>query len=552
MHKTHAISLGNLVFSLEEDAYKKLDHYLSQIKKIFADNPDKDEIIADIENSIADTFTKKLSKSKQVITVSDVNKVIKDMGDIKDFQDNEAVSTPPHEAIATQKKLFRDSDNQVIAGVCAGLAAYFNIDVRWIRLLFGLLVFTPVSGLIIIAYFILWLSIPEAKTIVEKMQMKGESATLSTIESSIKERNISADTNKESAFSQILLAPFRISARVLEFAGPILLYIIGIMTIFVSTVLSIGATAATGAFLFFKDSPSIQTPLAHFPATLLEYVLVVIIYLAVLVPLIYLIFLGISIMKRKYVLSQSVTLGLLGAWIIIVSAGVVTTIGLPGLSQKFIVSQQITKNVPTATFKNIEVNGAYIVKIVPGPYQFVTIRGSADEVNRTGITTANDGTLKIQRKEPVEFCLLCRHDDITIEITTPDIRKVRLFGATETEMNGFSSLNSLDISLFGASEMRVNDLDVKQLNVDLQGSTELTLQGKADTLSATMMGATEFNAFGLETKTARLAATGTSEVTVSVSDFLKVDSSGPAEIRYRGNPKTDINTKGLGEVTKVE
>src|SRR5690606_6755312 len=83
------------------------------------------------------------------------------------------------------KKLFRNPDDRVIGGVSSGLAAYFDIDVLWVRLAFVGLVFAGGSGFVI--YLILWIITPVAKSITERIEMKGGAITLSNIESTIQE-----------------------------------------------------------------------------------------------------------------------------------------------------------------------------------------------------------------------------------------------------------------------------------------------------------------------------------------------------------------------------
>ena len=56
------------------------------------------------------------------------------------------------------KKLYRSRKNHIIAGVCGGLATYFNIDPTWIRLIFILLFFAGGSALLI--YLLMWMLVP--------------------------------------------------------------------------------------------------------------------------------------------------------------------------------------------------------------------------------------------------------------------------------------------------------------------------------------------------------------------------------------------------------
>ena len=57
------------------------------------------------------------------------------------------------------KRLLRLRNGRMVAGVCAGLAAYFKVDVNLVRLVFG--VFTIFYGLGILVYLIAWTILPE-------------------------------------------------------------------------------------------------------------------------------------------------------------------------------------------------------------------------------------------------------------------------------------------------------------------------------------------------------------------------------------------------------
>ena len=121
--------------------------------------------------------------------------------------------------INENKRLYRDGDNEILGGVAYGLGNYFGIDPALVRVLFILSIF--IGGFGILAYLILWVSIPEAKTVGEKMNMKGYSLTLENIEKFIKEK-LSKKDGKENLFVKIILFPFRI-------IGPIILGIISII-----------------------------------------------------------------------------------------------------------------------------------------------------------------------------------------------------------------------------------------------------------------------------------------------------------------------------------
>ncbi|RZL45338.1 MAG: PspC domain-containing protein [Pedobacter sp.] len=134
MKKTIIINIGNSIIHIEEDAYEILTAYLNEIKQHFAKNADDFEIVTDIENRIAEMFAEILEAGKkQVIEITDVQNVIAQMGSVKDFIGEEEEETPKaqqHVNYEGAKKLYRDTDDGVIAGVCAGLGHYLNIEAR--------------------------------------------------------------------------------------------------------------------------------------------------------------------------------------------------------------------------------------------------------------------------------------------------------------------------------------------------------------------------------------------------------------------------------------
>ncbi|MDB5236782.1 MAG: hypothetical protein JWR44_3775, partial [Hymenobacter sp.] len=88
------------------------------------------------------------------------------------------------------RRLFRDTGSGKIAGVGAGLAAYFNIDVTLVRVL--LLAGLFAGGFTFLLYIILWIVLTEAKTVSDKMRMRGDAVTLEGSDSRLRAKE-SAD-----------------------------------------------------------------------------------------------------------------------------------------------------------------------------------------------------------------------------------------------------------------------------------------------------------------------------------------------------------------------
>lgn len=277
MKKTFTISLGHSVFNVEEDAYDVLKIYLDSIKNYFQKMENDSEIISDFELRIAENFSSKLSSGKQYINLTDVKEVIQIMGSLDDFQ--EIYDDDQTEEVKEEKKennkLYRDSSNRIIAGVCSGIAEYFKIDPIIVRILFFIAVplnlivyiifwigipskdFNPdlrkilyrdkengviggvakglsnylkidaniirvvfvvslfFGGAGLLFYLLLWFFTKEAKTIGEKMNMSGFNVNLSNIEDFIKKKTKNLNS-PENTLTKVFLFPFRLLAPLIN------------------------------------------------------------------------------------------------------------------------------------------------------------------------------------------------------------------------------------------------------------------------------------------------------------------------------------------------
>lgn len=179
MKKTHNVNIGNSIVHIEEDAYEMLTVYLNEVKHHFSKSADDFEIVTDIENRIAEMLAEILAtQQKQVINIEDVQSVVRQMGSVRDFENLE--ENEGGEAVSEEydpiRKLYRDTDKAMVAGVCSGLAHYLDIQTKWVRLFMFLSIFIFGAGLLV--YLIFWIMVPKAKTRIEKMEMRGEETNL--------------------------------------------------------------------------------------------------------------------------------------------------------------------------------------------------------------------------------------------------------------------------------------------------------------------------------------------------------------------------------------
>jgi phage shock protein PspC (stress-responsive transcriptional regulator) len=214
MNKTIIININGIVFHIEEDAYEILKNYMTDVKRHFMNSADSVEITTDIENRIAEMFAELLQKDgKQVIVEQDVNEVIGQMGSVSDFENADDAKSAPYTYDTEGRRLFRDPDDHLVAGVCAGIANYFDIDAVWVRLIFAL--FFPIAGTGFLLYIILWIVVPKAVTRADRMAMKGEKQNLQGFKKNL-EDELSSVRQNFSNFSDEA-KPFVYKAR--DFTG---------------------------------------------------------------------------------------------------------------------------------------------------------------------------------------------------------------------------------------------------------------------------------------------------------------------------------------------
>lgn len=190
MNKTVNINLGGMFFHIDEDAYQKLTRYFDAIKRSLSNSSGQDEIIKDIEMRVSELLNDKQKTEKHVVGLKDVDDVIAVMGQPEDYRiDEEGIGNTStnfsSNTSGNNRKLYRDKDNGMVGGVLAGLGHYFGIDKVWLRIFFLIMFFAWGTG--VLAYIILWIVMPEAKTTAEKLEMTGEPVTISNIEKKVRE-----------------------------------------------------------------------------------------------------------------------------------------------------------------------------------------------------------------------------------------------------------------------------------------------------------------------------------------------------------------------------
>jgi phage shock protein PspC (stress-responsive transcriptional regulator) len=255
MKKALKINLSGQIFHIDEDAFEKLKIYLDTISSHFSNASESKEIITDIEMRIAELFREKMTDMNQVITLTDVDQVIEIMGQPEMIIDEEEVQGKGKvRNQRASRRLYRDPDNAILGGVSAGLGAYFNLDILLIRIIFLVLILVG-AGSPILLYLILWIAVPKAETVAEKLEMRGEKVNVSNLEKAVKEEYEDVKENlKRARNSDSFRRTEDFFTRFLRVIGTIVITFFKVILGFIALVLILVGIAllfGTIGFVFF-------------------------------------------------------------------------------------------------------------------------------------------------------------------------------------------------------------------------------------------------------------------------------------------------------------
>lgn len=332
MKKTFTINISGTVFHIEEDAYEVLQKYLVNLKNHFGADEEGKEILADIEARIAEIFTEKSTDERKVITLQWVEEVIATMGTPEDFVEEETDEETTYTSAAKRKRrLYRDPEHRVLGGVSSGLGAYFNMDPVILRIIFVVLAFIT-TGAAILAYIVLWIAVPKAVTTAQRLEMRGQEATVKNIEKSIREevREVQESYKKfrqSDAYARgkkKMEGAGDVAYHILKLLLKIVVVILGVILIIsgILGLLGLISTLTIGESLV-QGMPLAWGPEIHFPDVLSYLVDAGTVTLGVItlgflagIPMVAMIYIGSKLVFRYKSNNTVVGLGMAGVWLI--------------------------------------------------------------------------------------------------------------------------------------------------------------------------------------------------------------------------------------------
>jgi len=170
MQKVVNISLNGIAYQLEEPGYNQLRSYLERAEARLKDSPDRNEVMADLEQAVGEKCRAVLGPHKTVVSTGEVERIIQEMGPVESADPEAGNANADAAGTASsaplpppRKRLFQIREGAMWMGVCNGIAAYLNVDVTWVRIAFILLTIFS-SGLWFVLYLVLMFVVPVANT----------------------------------------------------------------------------------------------------------------------------------------------------------------------------------------------------------------------------------------------------------------------------------------------------------------------------------------------------------------------------------------------------
>jgi phage shock protein PspC (stress-responsive transcriptional regulator) len=384
MNEVTKIHLGRQAFTISVDAHHELRAYLDAIKKQVEDK----EVMDEIEIRMAELLTEHGIDMNKVILLTDVDFLKEQLGNPKDFKEDDDETSSFTDKTSDRKRLFRDTDRALIAGVCAGLAEYFGLDVLIIRILFVIATIVT-AGWIILLYIVLWLLVPEAKTSSDRLLMIGKPVTVDSLKEIVERADVKGTVHRtKTSLTDPINTLFRL---VLKFVG-IVFTLFGLSVLF-------GLIAAESYILVHKG-PLVQNNI--FPVGIREHLLLDVTMIVVGLVAFFIMFFGIAIFRRKWPIRTWVTGILIGLIFIGLAIGGALTANIyPNVRDQYNSNTHTTiRTVKPFTTVNLNnVNNVNNINFVTSSKYYVSFNYYGHPNLASIITSVQNGSLVISSNQ---------------------------------------------------------------------------------------------------------------------------------------------------------
>lgn len=206
---------------------------------------------------------------------------------------------------------------------------------------------------------------------------------------------------------------------------------------------------------------------------------------------------------------------------------------------------QITENHKASDFTRLDISGGFKINLKQDSSLTVSVTADDNLMKYIHINSEGD-KLRIYSKKNI-----CGSGEIVLNIGVKNLEVIKTSGGISLVTDGKLNTKDLHLELNGASRIDM-DLNAASLFTEGSGSTDMTLRGQATSHKIEFAGSGKVKAGDFVVGSYDIETTGASECTINVLKDLNVNTTGAADIKYRGNP-TSVNTSktGAASVTKI-
>ncbi|MDR2622899.1 MAG: DUF2807 domain-containing protein [Dysgonamonadaceae bacterium] len=570
MKKTLTVNLNGRVFHIDEDAYHLLDKYLRNLRIYFRKEEGSDEILADFEARIEELLSDRVRLGYSVISITEIEQVIAQMGRPGDFGENEEEAPEEKSAgdkeenfVQSKKKFYRNPDDKMFAGICSGIAAYFGWNVIFVRIIAAILI-PATSFWIVPAYLIIWLVVPEANTAEQKLEMQGKPITVENIGKTVAAgvedvKRVAANNGCLASLVDFIVAFFKVCLVGLGviICIPLVFVLVVVIIVLFGILFGVGTGILgrlipwTNETFLFVNHPALATAafclIIGIPLVALVYTVIsslfklkpvhpgvkwagIILWIAAIVAMP---FSGFRADWRK--LSDSRNWGwhysaddnnLYGNGIIADRTEILPPVQYIKMEKRLVANLQIEQ--------------------VAGDSTALLINGDSNLIEKVKIAMKNDHTLSLSVADNYRFR---PSNTLLIRLQTPHPKGVKVFSVGNVHVEGALRADDFSIYMEGAGKIQADSLFADVLKVRNEGVGSVQLGGIARNTTLKLKGVGHIQALGLVSDSIHAELYGVGSIRCNPVDYLRGYVKGIGTISYLSEPKSKKTiTDRLGKI----
>jgi phage shock protein PspC (stress-responsive transcriptional regulator) len=583
MKKILTVNLNRKVFHIEEDACLLLDRYLHDLRRRFGNEQGAEAKMNGFEARIEALLSEKTEKESAVVSFSDVESVIRQMGRPEDFgtdapqggekdgRQSFASGEPQENGSTGRRKLYRDLSHKLIGGVCSGFEASFGWDATWVRVAAILLFITGffftnifyMPGWIVVLYIVLWAVVPASGTALQWPEAPYRSAAAPGAGGKTAEQaranvsNYDRNSGCLSAFLKVCLAIFAVITGI-PVLFLILLMLAVLLAILLAAIFGVGIFGGLNPFRFCDFSVyqcSVTAVIGGF--------------LFIGIPLVSLIYAVLSAICSWKPVRRGVKIAALLVWILSIFLLLFSVwkkdrpylwLEWPGVrfelrDLRYWENDSDTQDgdrkrldgdgnitARTETFpdavKKLEIKGYLKINLemdsLSGSRPELTVEGDSNIINHHLDIRQSGEKILLGNKQKYDLKQSARYRVI---LRTSGLEKLEVTGAVNMETAGLN-MDNLDIKTTGVSHVEMSYMDMENLTADCSGASAVILAGHAAKVSLKATGVSHIQAGELTADTVYAGATGAGRIECNPVVFLDAKAKGVSHITFHSEPES--------------